>query len=98
MNAVERVRQNAIQAGRFAGPDDLPFQVVHSDYHHAKTKHGHRSRYVLRVEEIHSMTPRTSYVEVICEYHPEEGINSPDEWLFYEVEPKIVTETKYVRK
>ena len=99
MSAVEKVRDHALKAGRYIAPDDLPFELVLSDYHYESTRHGHRSRYILKVEIVEAtQTPRSEYVEVVCEFDNDEGIEAPEEWSFALVEKKTVTKTEYVRK
>ncbi len=97
MTAIEKVKEQIGMLGRYDSPDVMPFECVVSDHSYDTTKWGHLERFVFRIHTIDTQTPRAEYVEVICEI-TEDGIENPRDWTVNAVEPKIVTETRYIIK
>ncbi len=97
MSSVDRIKEQIANLGRYDSPDVIPFEIVHTNHSYETTKSGHLERFVFRVNRLETQTPRTEYVEVICEI-TEYGIEDPTEWTVNAVEPKIVTETRYIVK
>ncbi len=98
--AVEKVLEHVHNAkGTRFSPEDLPFRMVHEDFDFGRAKWGHRALFVFEVPLIvGTQTPRNAYVAIVAVVHPEEGINSPEEWQIYEVEKHTRTVVKWEKK
>lgn len=97
MSAVEKVKESVRLAGVRISPEDLPYEIVESDYSYDTTRHGTLARFILKVETIDTQTPRSEYVEIVAEL-TSEGLEAPEEWTVSAVEKKTVTKTEFVRK